>query len=172
MEVESLVIAAQNGDDNAFFELISSIKEKMYHTAYCYLKNETDALEAVQETTCKAYVKLKNLKEPKYFNTWITRILINYCIDEIKRKKKLVYIEEEKISGGKEQNTNFIEILNLLDRMEPRYKKIIILKYIEDLTIHDIAEIMKCPEGTVKTWTSRALEQLRNLVNAGGGLNV
>ena len=172
MDEESLVTAAQNGDDDAFFNLISSTKEKMYHTAYCYLKNENDALEAVQETTCRAYVKLKSLKEPKYFNTWITRILINYCIDEIKRKKKLVYIEDKNISDGKEQNTNYIEILNLLDRMEPRYKKIIILKYIEDYTIHDIAEIMDCPEGTVKTWTFRALEQLRNLVNAGGGLNV
>jgi RNA polymerase sigma-70 factor (TIGR02954 family) len=172
MEVESLVIAAQNGDDDAFFKLISSIKEKMYHTAYCYLKNENDALEAVQETTCKAYVKLKSLKEPKYFNTWVTRILINFCIDEIKRKKKFVYLEDEKISEGKEQNADYIEILNLLDRMEPKYKKIIILKYIEDLTIHDIAEIMDCPEGTVKTWTSRALNQLRNLINAGGGLNV
>lgn len=172
MEAENLVIAAQDGDDDAFFKLISSIKEKMYHTAYCYLKNENDALEAVQETTCKAYVKLKSLKEPKYFNTWVTRILINCCIDEIKRKKKFVYLEDEKTLDGKEQNTDYIEILNLLDRMEPRYKKIIILKYIEDLTTHDIAEILKCPEGTVKTWTSRALNQLRNLINAGGGLNV
>lgn len=47
MEAENLVIAAQNGDNDAFFKLISFIKEKMYHTAYCYLKNENDALEAV-----------------------------------------------------------------------------------------------------------------------------
>ena len=114
MNDEDLVKAAQNGDDNAFYGLISAYKDNLYNVAYCYLKNQQDTLEAIQEVTYRAYLKINKLKEPKYFNTWLTRILINYCIDEQKRKQKIVSLEEEPSN----YNDNHIDNLTIEDAIE------------------------------------------------------
>lgn len=86
MNNEGLVLAAKCGDDEAFYALIILHKDKMYRIAYTYMKNETEALEAVQEATCRAYVQLRKLREPSYFGSWLIRILMNYCVDELKRR--------------------------------------------------------------------------------------
>ena len=64
-------------DKAVFIELFHQREEVLYRIAYMYVKNEDDALDIVNEAVCKAYSSVKRLKEPKYFNTWITRILIN-----------------------------------------------------------------------------------------------
>jgi RNA polymerase sigma-70 factor (ECF subfamily) len=69
----------------------------MYKIAYSYFGNEQDALEAIQETTCRAYNNFHKLKQPQYFKTWLIRILINYCIDEKKRMKKSTLLIEDTI---------------------------------------------------------------------------
>lgn len=179
MNDEDLVKVAQRGDSQALYELILSYKDKLYNIAFCYLKNEQDALEAIQEVTYRAYLKINKLKEPKYFITWITRILINYCIDEQKRKIKIVNIEEHQITNAKDDNT--VDTITLeykltledaIDKLTPKYKEVIILKYIQDMTTIDISRVMACPEGTIKTWISRGLKQLKELLNIGGDFNV
>ena len=167
MEFEELVIASQEGDDNAFYELMKLNKVKLYKIAYTYLKNEEDALEAIQETTYRAYTKLKKLKEPKYFKTWLVRILINYCFDELKRQKKcLPMLNDKEIS--QEMNNDRLDMEWAIDKLLPKYRDIIILKYFEDLRIQDIALILECPEGTVKTWLNKALNDLRIILREGG----
>lgn len=169
---EGLVKLAQKGNDEAFYRLIADNKDKLYNIAYCYLKNEHDALEAIQETTCRAYIKINKLKEPRYFNTWLTKILINYCIDEQKRKRKIVSIEEERITDDSENNLDSMDLGLAVEKLEPKYKQVIVLKYFQDMTVSNIALVMDCPEGTVKTWISRGLNQLRELLNKGGEKNV
>jgi RNA polymerase sigma-70 factor (TIGR02954 family) len=173
MNDEDLVKAAQKGDTEAFYKLILTYKDKLYNIAYCYLKSEQDTLECIQEVTYRSYLKINKLKNPKYFSTWITKILINYCIDEQKRKMKIVNIEEYPIANDK--NNNNVDKLTLedaIEKLEPNYKEVIILKYIQDMTVIEISKIMECPEGTIKTWLSRALKQLRDLLNIGGDFNV
>jgi RNA polymerase sigma-70 factor (TIGR02954 family) len=175
MNDEDLVKAAQKGDTEAFYKLILTYKDKLYSIAYCYLKTEQDALESIQEITYRSYVKINKLKEPNYFGTWITKILINYCIDEQKRKLKMVNIEDYPPANDKGKNSADVDKLSLedaIDKLEPKYKEVIILKYIQDMTTNDISKIMECPEGTIKTWLSRALKQLRDLLNVGGDFNV
>lgn len=168
MNDEELVRAAQKGDDEAFYKLISSNKDKLYNMAYCYLKNEQDALEAIQEVTCRAYVTISKLKEPKYFATWLTRIVINYCIDEQKRKSKVVFINEETAAHCSRNCEDNILLQSAIEKLEPKYKKVIVLKYFQDMTLSSIAKVMDCPEGTIKTWNYRALKQLRALLDKGG----
>ena len=74
MNLEEKVKKAQKGDDNAFYELISEKKEVLYKLAYTYVKNKDDALDIIQETIYKAYMSINKLKEPKFFNTYITTI--------------------------------------------------------------------------------------------------
>ncbi len=164
MITELKVKKAIKGDKKAFLELIEPQKEKLYKIAYTYVKNEQDTLDIIQETICKAYVSLDTLKKPRYFNTWIIKILINISITTLNKNKKVTYLEEATI----EHSTNSIlecddriDLLIELDKLEPKYKDIIRLKYFDDLTIKEISKILDIPIGTARTNLYRGLECLR-----------
>lgn len=173
VNLEQLVSCAKDGDDDAFFQLVSLHKEQLYKIAYAFLRNETDALEAIQEATCRSYLKLARLKQPAYFRTWLTRILIHICLDEQKRRKRIILdpMEEDVQSRASipmdDQNVERIQIEEALARLNPNYRHIIILKYFEDRTIRDIAEVLGHPEGTIKTWLHKALGALRKDLGKG-----
>ncbi|WP_287022724.1 sigma-70 family RNA polymerase sigma factor [Cohnella sp.] len=164
------VLAAQRGDDDALYALISSVRMKLYAIAYAYLRDEADALEAIQEATCRAYVKLKKLKEPRFFHTWLIRILINYCIDEQKRKRKTLPLPRLPEPLAAELALDERMTLRIaIDRLAPKYRHVIILKYDQDLTLTEIARLLGKPEGTIKTWLNKALKDLRRLCGREGG---
>lgn len=161
---ELKVKRAINGDEKAFIELIESQKSKLYKIAYAYVKNEQDALDIVQDTVYKAYVSIETLKKPKYFNTWLTRILINIAINTLNKNKKILYIEEESIiaeSSTLEDKEKSMDMLNELEKLDKKYKEVIILKYFDDLTIKEVARVLEIPIGTAKTYLNRGLSQLR-----------
>lgn len=164
MEQTEYIELVRQGDANAFYIMISPHKTQMYKIAYSYFGNEQDALEAIQETTCRAYNNFHKLKHPEYFKTWLIRILINYCIDEKKRMKRSIYLIEESIIQEDDAINMRIEIRQALKKLTPVSKSIIILKYFEDLTINEIADIMQKPTGTIKTWLNKALKELRTIV--------
>ncbi|MBB6675656.1 sigma-70 family RNA polymerase sigma factor [Cohnella nanjingensis] len=170
MTIIEQVLAAQAGDDEVFYELVSSQKHKLYAIAYAYLKNESDALDAIQEATCRAYAKLRKLKEPGYFHTWLIRILIHHCIDEQKRRSRALplYLIPESLVA--ELNLEDRIVLRIaIDRLPPNYRHIIILKYDQDMTLTEIAKLLEKPEGTVKTWLNKALKELRVSFGREGG---
>ena len=169
---EEMVIAAQCGDNEAFYKAVSSYSENLYNIAYCYLKDQQEALEAVQETTCRAYVKLKKLKQPQHFKSWFTRILINYCIDEQKRRKKALPLYINEVSKEDESIVNKLSVQSAINELEPKYKHVIVLKYLQDMSTSDIADVLECPEGTVKTWLHRALKLLKISLNKEGDFYV
>jgi len=78
-EHTELVRRAIKQDEAAFEQLILLHSEQLYRTAYVYVKNEQDALDVVQETVYKAFISVGQVKEPKYFVTWLTKILIRNC---------------------------------------------------------------------------------------------
>lgn len=164
---ELKVKKAIRGDEKAFIEIIDDIKDKLYITAYSYVKNEQDALDIVQETVYKAYISIDKLKKPKYFNTWITRILINISINTINKNKKIIYLEEQ---NNLEERENIIDldqqldINNALEKLEEKHKNVIHLKYFEDLTLNEISNKLDIPVGTAKTYLSRGLKRLRSIV--------
>ena len=165
MDIENLVKLAQKDEDNAFYELISLNKEKMYVTAYAYVNNKEDALDIVQESVYKAYTSIKKLKEPKFFNTWITRIVINCSIDLVRKNKKLKISKEEElmINGAyledlKEEKIDLREAISCLDE---KFKAVVILKYFHQLTLVEVADTLGMPLGTVKTYLNKALKALR-----------
>lgn len=165
MTTEDLVLAARRGDDLAFHQLVSANKHKLYSVAMAYLNNEADALEAIQEATCRAYVKLGKLKEPRYFHTWFMRILIRCCIDEQKRKRRQMPLFQ--LPDTLAADLALDEKLRLkmaIDKLAPNLRHIIILKYYEDMTLTDIAKLIEKPEGTVKTWLNKALNELRKTI--------
>ena len=87
VSLEYLVRKAQQGDGNAFIELIETNKQQMYKVARSYLPDEADIADAIQDTVEAAYRTIGYLDQANYFRTWLVRILINKCID-IRRKKQ------------------------------------------------------------------------------------
>ncbi|BAH06985.1 sigma-70 family RNA polymerase sigma factor [Clostridium kluyveri] len=164
MNVETLVKNAKSGDENAFCELMKINKEILYKAAYLYTKNKHDSLEILDETVYKAYVSIKKLKEGKYFNTWIMRILINECINYLNKKKRvsLLGINIANICKGSREDKNLEDRLDLykaIDKLDGKLKVVIILRYFEDLTVSQIADILECPIGTVKTHIHKAIKR-------------
>jgi RNA polymerase sigma-70 factor (ECF subfamily) len=168
MKNEKLIIEAQQNDDEAFYKLISKYKVQLYKIAYSYFKNEQDALEAVQETTFRAYKNIKKLKQLQYAKTWLIRIMINYCIDEQKRKKKYNHFIYKETEESTTIDNTRMEIEEAIEKLDSKYRQVIILKYFEDLKIKDIALVMKRPEGTIKTWLNKALKKLKNMLEKEG----
>jgi len=166
MNIEEQVKLAIRGDEKAFEYLMNINKEGLYRTAFAYVKNEQDALDILQETVCKAYTSIDKLKEPKYFKTWLTRILINNAINFIEKAKKVVYITDV-MPNCYENNIvdEKLDILSSIEKLEEKYKRIIVLKYFQDLTITEISEVLDCPPGTVKTYLNKALNKLRLFMN-------
>ena len=160
---------AQNNDDEAFNKLIDSCKKELYMIAFSYLKSEQHSLDAVSDTVYKAYMNINKLKMPKFFNTWIIKILMNSCNDILKANNKVIYIDEyykidENISGTSESEFNMannIDLYTAIDKLNEKFKSIVILKYLEDMTISQISEVLDLPEGTVKVYLRRAIGLLK-----------
>lgn len=169
MNFEEQVKLAIKGNEKAFENLMDACKEGLYRTAFAYVKNEQDAVDILQETVYKAYISIDKLKEVKYFKTWITKILINNAINFINKNKKIVYITEDVSNNTNSHEGNKIDerldIMSSIDKLEDKYKNVIILKYFQDLTISEIAEVLNYPIGTVKTYLNKALSKLRVFMN-------
>jgi RNA polymerase sigma-70 factor (TIGR02954 family) len=165
---DPLVRKAIRGDDQAFLQLLHLHKIDLYKTALSFLRNQEDALEAVQEVTYRAYKSIRTLKEATYFKTWLIRIMINYCNDQLKKSKRVVFNDELLKQQGITEKHDLLELTDALDSLDDRSREILSLKYFHDMKIKEIAAAMRCPEGTVKTWLNKALKALRDKLETKG----
>jgi RNA polymerase sigma-70 factor (ECF subfamily) len=164
LDLHEKVRLAKNGDDNAFYDLINERKETLYITAYTYVKNKEDALDIVHDTVLKAYTSIKKLKEPHFFNTWLTRILINCSIDFIRKNKKIVSLDENTnlyASVNQDFREDALDLYNSISKLNEKSKTIVILKYFQNMTLVEISEMLNYPLGTVKSNLHKALKELR-----------
>lgn len=161
-----LVKKAVKGDPDAYGSLIAEHQEYLYKMAYLYVRNEDTALDVVGATMLNAYQSIRTLKEPEYFKTWITRILIRMAQNE---QKKIVYYSEldnVKISE-RYQGVSLEEKCDLnsaIEQLSEKYRTVIYLKYFSEFTVKEIAFVMNAPEGSVKAYLSRAREELKRIL--------
>ncbi|HDR8181200.1 TPA: sigma-70 family RNA polymerase sigma factor [Bacillus thuringiensis] len=179
--MELLIKRAQKGDEEAFIEAIDILMPQMYKVAKARLKNEEDIGDAIQETILSAFTNLKKVKEPWYFKTWITKILMNKCND-IVRKNRVLYVDDYgKVQGEqivKENIEQKLEFDNMLSYLSVEYRLVIVLYYVNKFKTKEIAEILTEKEGTIKSRLHRARQQLKEQylkedwenVNNGGNL--
>ncbi|MEG0772484.1 sigma-70 family RNA polymerase sigma factor [Clostridium sp.] len=149
-------------DGKLLQNLINVDKQRLYRIAFMYVKDEQDALEIVQEAVYKAFINIKKLKKVEFFNTWITKIIVNSSLDCIKKRNKLTYIEgQEELYKSGTEDIEYIDLYEAVDSLQGLYKTVIILKYFEDLKIKDIARILDISESNVKNYLHKALNRLR-----------
>jgi len=172
MTEQELAAAACAGDEEAFFSFLSIHKRKLYGIAYSYMHNESDALDMLQEGAYKGWLKCHTLKDPAAMLPWLIRILIRCCIEEIRRRKRRppIVMEQAYRNSPEMVSVAKLDMENALNRLKPKYRHVIILRYYNDMTIPDIAKALGKAEGTVKTWLHQGLKQLRGKINYGGEL--
>lgn len=152
---------AIDGDDEAFISVILMHKEALFRTALAYLKNEEDALEAVQEVTFRAYEKINTLRQPEYVKTWLIRIMMNDCRDRLRKQKRLVFNEEILLQQGISDDFTYLEIEEALETLSVEQRELIYLRYLHEIKIKDIADMTAVPESTVKTRLYKSLAKLK-----------
>lgn len=161
---EEMIEAAIHGDRLALQQLLKLEKEKLYRMAYTYVKNEEEALEIFQQTVLQAIESVHQVKKPMYFSTWLTRICINKALMVLKKKKKLILMDEIKERRAEAEAVDIAEqmdVADALDLLPEKYKTALMLRFYQDFTVKQIANVMDCPEGTVKTSLHRGLTLLK-----------
>lgn len=153
-----LIKKAQKGDKDAFVQLMERHKQDLYRTAKSYLRSDEDAADAIQETILSCYEHIADLREVKYFKTWLIRILINNCKDILKKKESLLEeFPEQEDPHNPYQNVEFEELMDMVDE---KYRIVMTLYYAEGFTTKEIAQILDVSENTIKTRLARGREKL------------
>lgn len=162
-----LVRKSIKGNMTAYGELIAEYQVYLYKTAFLYVKKEADALDAVQECVTRGLLGIEKLKEPQYFKTWITKILIN-CIRQDKKKAQTISLDEY-VEAGIENYLieEKVDLYDAIDSLNDQYKTVVILFYFQELKIREISQILDIPEGSVKANLYRAKKQLRKWLTDG-----
>jgi RNA polymerase sigma-70 factor (ECF subfamily) len=170
---------ARAGDREAFEELVQLYKDKIYHLAYRMLGNRQEAEDAVQETFLRVYMNLGRYDEAQKFSTWIFRIGTNLCIDRLRKKKPNYSLDSELPEGDggdwysmlpseeASPEDQFVlsetqrHIRKAIEAMPDKYKSVVVLRYLHDLSLQEIGDVLDLPVTTVKTRVHRGREFLR-----------
>lgn len=156
---------AQKGDKESLAKLIEPIQTKLYKAAYVYVGNESDALDCVHDAIVKAIKNIGSVKEPSYFNTWISKIVVNTCKDFIKKNSKIINLDtQEYLSDSSYVEEDFEckdELHEALKKLSDRDRELLILRYIDDKSLKDISAKKNIPLGTVKSGINRAIKKMR-----------
>lgn len=179
----SLIRESKNGNSSSFEELVSPHYKKAFNTAYRILGNLEDANDVAQDAIIKVFKSIGSFKENSSFSTWVYKIVVNTCIDFKRKNKKqqVVYLDKEigEKNGGLvleipdnagtpeslfEENEVKHIIDDAINQLNFEQRKIIVLRDVRGFSYKEIAEILECSEGTVKSRISRARNNLRKLL--------
>ena len=167
------------GDQDAFAEIVEIYSNSIYQLGYRMLGNRHEAEDIAQEAFIRAYVNIKSFNQDLKFSTWLFRIATNLCIDRIRKKKPDYYLDAEvsgtdgltmysQLASNSPLPEKELESLELQEsvqkeiiKLPEKYRSVIVLKYIEELSLNEISEILDLPLGTVKTRIHRGREALR-----------
>lgn len=162
----SLFKAKQTTLREEFSAYVREHQQDFYRLAYSYVKNRENALDIVQEAVVKALGNLGSLKNPAYFKTWFYRILVNESLLFLRKNKRLVLSDEgfADIVYLDRDIPQAIDLYRAIGKLEPQLKTVVILKYFEDMTFEQIAQVTEGNLSTVKSRLYRALQLLKPLI--------
>ncbi|HXI52500.1 MAG TPA: sigma-70 family RNA polymerase sigma factor [Candidatus Saccharimonadales bacterium] len=179
---EKLVRRAQRGDMVAFEELVGRHRDKIYARAFSMMRNEEDAIDLSQEAWVKGWQRLKQFQGESSFVTWMTRIVINLCLDQLRKHKRQraesIQQMEEDLGGverqmpvltinpteGLERKELRARIDRALGQLSHEHRTVLILHEFEDLEYKEIAKRMQCSIGTVMSRLFYARRKMANLM--------
>jgi RNA polymerase sigma-70 factor (ECF subfamily) len=179
---KALVRAAQSEDMGAFEELVARHRDKIFARAVSMMRNEQEAIDLSQEAWVKGWQRLAQFQGDSSFSTWMTRIVINLCLDQLRKQKRrqtdsIEAMDEE--SGGVERQMPVVtvnpterlergELRQRIDRglaqLSPEHRTVLVLHEFEELDYKGIAKAMDCSIGTVMSRLFYARRKLASVL--------
>ena len=180
-EITILIQKAQKGDTNAFGTLVASYEKFIFNVACKMFSNSEDASDIAQEALIKAYKNIDKFDFNSSFSTWLYRITVNACIDEMRRRKGresisidaedeesglAVQIEDTSLGAEERviQNETVSEVRTAIDKLSEEHKTVIILRDLQDMTYEQVAQTLDLSIGTVKSRLARARKSLKDII--------
>ena len=172
MNVSHLVKQAQKGNKEALLQLILADQDAYYRLAYSYMKNEHDAMDAMEDMIVTLYEKLDQLQKGEAFYSWSKTILVNRCKTILRKKERFLPLEDERepsFAALTDDNPyRYIEsemdMQVLLSHLNTRQREAIELHYVHDLPYQTIAEMTSAPIGTIKSRISQGIQKLKGMI--------
>ena len=182
---EELILAFQNGDRDAFNQIVNRYKDKLTNFLYRFTYDIDAAQDLAQDTLLKVYINKDSYKEIAKFSTWIYTIASNLAKTELRKIKRrktftisdlstddrefVIHRSDEASFEDEEDNLVSGKILEkCLDELDNEFKNIIILRDIQELSYDEISKILKIPLGTVKSRINRGRFKLKDLLKKKG----
>jgi len=161
-----IIIDVLNGNINSFRLIIDKYQRKMYNLAFQIVNDKDSAKDITQDVFIKIYGNLKKFKTNKKFFSWIYRITLNESLNLKKKNSHLQSIDEltsdySNPTEEYEKNETSIHVSNALNRLDEKYRSLLILKHYNDLSYEEISEILLLPISKVKSRLYIAREKLR-----------
>ncbi|MCL2390845.1 MAG: sigma-70 family RNA polymerase sigma factor [Endomicrobia bacterium] len=178
-----LVKLAKEGHLNAFESLITKYKDKVFNIAFSFTSNYSESDDITQNVFLKVYSNLDSFEEKSAFSTWLYRISVNECYNGLKKRKKNTVSLETEVknkddislkdvladpNANVEQNSISAETQSMIRKalleLPEKYRMIVTLRDIEDISYEEIAQIMKISDAKVKVWLFRARNKLKSII--------
>lgn len=144
--------------------LILDSERQLYSTAKSILYSDQDCADAIQDTIVKAFSKIDTLRKDQYAKTWLIRILINECHTLLRRSSKMVSLEGmiEMAETAAYEKADYSDLYRAVNSLKEELRLPVILYYIEDFNIKEIAQILDITEGAVQKRLARARGKLKS----------
>jgi RNA polymerase sigma-70 factor (ECF subfamily) len=178
-----LVQSAVKGDQKSYAELMARYKDSIYFMLLKMVNNRDDADDLTIEAFGKAFKNLHQYTPDFAFSTWLFKIATNNCIDFIRRKRKFTFSIDKNMENDSGQEMQFeiksplldpeekmikkqkaILMRDVVEKLKPRYKRLVELRYFQERSYEEIADELKLPLGTVKAQLFRAREFLYQIL--------
>lgn len=175
-EERDLIRRARRGDADAFRDLVDRSERQVYSLCLRMLSHREDAMDATQETYIKAWRYLKSFRGNAAFSTWLYRIATNVCIDALRRRRGALISVEQMNEAGRDvaEPEDFSDrllsaqvISRGLAQLPAHQRAVIVLRDIHGLSYEQIAHVLRCPTGTVRSRLSRARDHLAQILDNG-----
>ena len=162
-----LVLRCQAGDDYAFAELVERYRQRLDYYVCRLLDDHDQAGDVMQNVWLTVYRKISTLRQPRALSVWLYRIAHNAAMAEMRNVHRWDELTEEPRSSDTDRDEpdfspdDAERIHAALGRLCPRYREVLVLRFLEDLSYEDIAEVAGCPLGTVRSRLHYAKRELR-----------
>ena len=176
---DGLVISAQAGDAAAFEALVARHVDCCYRLAWSILRNDADAADATQEGFVAAWRDLPGLREPGAFDGWLNRIVTNKALTARRRPIRIREVQvvipddngakgrqDQAAHGNEDDLVNAHAIVQAFARLRPDHRLILVLRYVEDRPVTEVARTLGVPEGTAKSRLYAARRELKYALKA------
>lgn len=170
-----LVLASKQGDQDAFSQLVQHYQRRIFNLVYRMVQDYEEANEITQEAFLAAWQGLPSFRGDARFATWLYRIAYNCALKQIESRKRdnalhLALQEEHALNNRNNQNATDVQldaqerqafVQENLSQLPAKYRIVLILRHMQDMTYEEMAEILSMPVGTIKTHIFRARHLLK-----------